>query len=126
MYQKPLVKTPLVSIVTPSYNMGKYIGECIESVLKQDYPRIEHIIYDGKSADQTKEILKKYQSRKYWKKIKIFIEKDKGQIDGLNKAIQKTRGDILLMLNADDQLMPYAVTWGVEYEKVSRYCSDIW
>lgn len=107
-------RKPLVSIITPSFNSGKFIEECIKSILGQDYPNIEHIIQDGNSTDQTKRILKKYQNPKYKNRIYISIEPDKGQTDALNKALQKAKGDILLVLNADDMLMPDAVSWGVE------------
>lgn len=105
---------PLVSIVTPSFNSGQYIEECIKSILDQDYSNIEHIIQDGGSTDQTRRILKRYQKPKYKKRIKIFTKPDKGQSDGLNRAIQKSTGAIILILNADDMLMPYAASWGVE------------
>lgn len=108
---------PLISIVTPSYNSGRFIEECIQSILSQDYPNIEHIIQDGGSTDQTKLVLRKYQKPQYQHRIKIFVESDNGQSDALNKAIQKTKGDIILVLNADDMLMPYAVSWGVEQTK---------
>ena len=61
---------PLVSIITPTYNCGRYLKECIESVLAQDYPNIEHVIQDGASTDNSIKILKKYSSQKYRRKIK--------------------------------------------------------
>lgn len=103
----------LISIVTPCYNASKFIGKCIESVLLQDYPFVEHIIQDGASTDGTFEIIKEY-SEKYPDKIKFFSETDSGQSDALNKAIQQSTGDILLVLNADDALMPNACSWAVE------------
>jgi|SRR3989344_1695621 len=121
---------PLVSIITPSFNGGQYLEECIKSILDQNYPNIEHIIQDGNSTDQTKKILKKYQNPKYKNRIKIFVAPDKGQTDALNKAIQKTKGDVLLVLNADDMLMPYAVSWGVEnlkkYPEVGVIYGDVY
>lgn len=105
---------PLVSVVTPSYNSGRYLEECIRSVLDQDYPYVEHIIQDGDSTDNTKRILKKYQILQYQHRLKIFSEPDMGQSDGLNRAIQKSKGDIILVLNADDILLPHAVSWAVE------------
>lgn len=109
-----LPKKPLVSIVTPAFNSGKYLDVCIKSILNQDYPKIEHIIQDGLSTDNTRKILKKYQTSQYRNKICIYSEPDNGQSDGLNKAIQKAKGDILLVLNADDCLLPNAVSWAVE------------
>ncbi len=117
VHKKGYGELPLVSIVTTSYNSGQYIEDCIQSILNQDYPYIEHIIQDGASKDNTNNILKKYQKLQYAHRLKIFSEPDNGQSDGLNKAIQKSQGDIILVLNADDMLMPYACTWGVEQIK---------
>jgi len=93
--------------------MGQFLDGCIQSVLHQDYPYVEHIIHDGKSTDNTQAILKKYRKQKYINRIKISSQKDIGQSDGLNKAIQQAKGDYLLILNADDELLPYACAWAI-------------
>jgi glycosyltransferase involved in cell wall biosynthesis len=100
---------PLVSFVTPCFNSGQFIESCIKSVLAQDYPYVEHIIQDGASTDGTLDVLKKYSGKIDW-----VSEPDKGQSDGLNKALKRCRGDIILVLNADDELLPHAASWGVE------------
>lgn len=105
--------TPLVSIVTPSFNSGKFIEECIQSVLNQEYPYVEHVIQDGGSKDNTLKILKKYSAPKYKDRIKWVSKPDKGQSDGLDRAIKLASGDVILVLNADDALLPYASSWGV-------------
>ena len=87
---------PLVSIVTPSFNAMPYIKETIESVLLQDYPRIEHIVMDGGSTDGTKEFLQS-QNHLIWKS-----EPDRGQSQAINKGFQIAKGDIIGWLNADD------------------------
>lgn len=110
---------PLVSIVTPSFNSGKFIEECIQSVLNQDYPYVEHIIKDGGSGDNTLKILKKYSNDKYKDRIKWVSNPDKGQSDGLDKAIKLARGEVILVLNADDVLLPYACSWGVSNLKMN-------
>src|SRR6266550_732188 len=56
-------QTPLVTIVTPTLNMGRFLDETIQSVLSQDYPQIEYIVIDGGSTDQTLDVVKKYQDR---------------------------------------------------------------
>jgi len=104
---------PLVSIVTPSFNSGSFINECIQSVLDQDYPCVEHVIQDGGSKDNTLQILKKYSTPKYKDRVKWVSNPDKGQSDGLDKAIKLANGDVILVLNADDVLLPYACSWGV-------------
>jgi glycosyltransferase involved in cell wall biosynthesis len=104
---------PLVSIITPCYNASKFIEECIKSVLSQDGPSVEQIIQDGGSTDGTVEIIKSY-AEKYPDKIFFSSEPDHGQSDALNKAIQRSQGDILFVLNADDALLPHACAWAVE------------
>ncbi len=117
---------PLVSIVTPCFNSGKYLKSCIESVLNQTYPRVEHIIQDGVSTDNTHEIMEFYSQKKYHKKIKWVSEPDKGQADGLDKAIKRSSGEILLVLNADDELMADACTWGVTQLNNNPQCAAIY
>jgi glycosyltransferase involved in cell wall biosynthesis len=85
-----------ISVLTPSYNSGKYIERAIQSVLNQDYDNWEHIIVDGGSSDNTLEILRKY-SHLNW-----ICEPDKGQSDAMNKAFKMSAGDIIVYLNADD------------------------
>jgi len=107
-------KKQRVSIVTPCYNDARFIAECIESVLSQEYLYLEHIIQDGGSTDDTIEIVTRY-AKKYSDKIKFVSETDSGQADGLNKAIQRSTGDIFLVLNADDALLPHASSWAVKH-----------
>jgi len=104
----------LVSIITPCYNDNRFISECIESVLNQDYPYIEHVVQDGGSTDGTLELIGSYADR-FPNKIKYASGPDEGQADGLNKAIQRSKGDILLVLNADDCLLPHAALWAVRH-----------
>lgn len=103
-------KFPLVSIVTPSLNQGRFIRETIESILLQDYPYIEHIIIDGGSTDGTLDILKMYGDRIFW-----ISEKDKGQSDAINKGWKRARGKIYGWLNSDDTYLPGAITKAVKF-----------
>jgi len=97
---------PLVSIVTPSYNQGRFIRETIESVLTQDYPNIEYWVIDGGSTDETVSILCEYESdpRFHW-----LSERDEGQSDAINKGWSRCQGDILAWLNSDDTYIPGAI-----------------
>jgi glycosyltransferase involved in cell wall biosynthesis len=92
---------PKISIVTVSYNQGKFIEDNIKSVIEQNYPNIEHIVIDAGSTDSTLEILKKYDKHLNW-----LSEPDKGQTNGLNKGFKKATGDIIGWFNSDDRMPP--------------------
>jgi len=87
-----------VSIITISYNSAKSIGDAINSVVSQTYPDIEYIIVDGKSTDNTIEVVKSFGD-----KISKFVsEPDKGIYDALNKGIKMATGDIVGFMHSDD------------------------
>lgn len=89
---------PKISIVTPSYNQGKYIEKTIRSVLLQNYTNLEYIIIDGGSSDETVDIIKKYSNWiTFWES-----KKDNGQTDAINKGLEKCTGSIFNWLNSDD------------------------
>lgn len=96
---------PKISIVTPSYNQGKYIEQTILSVINQNYPNLEYIIIDGGSTDETVAIIKEYEQYiTYW-----VSEKDNGQSHAINKGIGKCSGEIFNWLNSDDWYEPDAL-----------------
>jgi glycosyltransferase involved in cell wall biosynthesis len=99
---------PLVSIVTPSLQQGSFIEEAIVSVLDQDYPRIEHIVVDGGSVDETVDVLMRYPH------IRWVSEPDDGQAAAINKGFRLATGEIYGWLNADDYYLPGAVAAAVE------------
>ena len=90
-----------ISLITVTYNSEKYLTQCIESVQKQDYTDLEHIIIDGKSTDNTVSIIKKYEG----KIAKWVSETDKGMYDAINKGIAMATGDVIGLLNSDDILV---------------------
>ncbi|MBN9662465.1 MAG: glycosyltransferase [Acidobacteria bacterium] len=99
---------PLVTIVTPSYNQAGFIRATIESVLTQDYPRIEYLVMDGGSTDGTAGIAAEYAGR-----LTFVSEPDGGQSDAINKGFRRARGEIVAWLNSDDVLLPGAVSAAV-------------
>jgi glycosyltransferase involved in cell wall biosynthesis len=103
---------PCVTIVTPSFNQGRFIRETIESVLNQNYPNIEYWIIDGGSTDETIDILKSYGDRINW-----ISEKDEGQADAVNKGILRAKGSILGWLNSDDTYLDGAISHAVNFMK---------
>ncbi|SFU91751.1 Glycosyl transferase family 2 [Polaromonas sp. YR568] len=100
--------TPLVSLVVPAYNHADYLKECIESILAQDYPRVELIVLDDGSTDATPDTLRAYGGRFRWES-----QTNMGQSATLNKGWGMARGDILGYLSADDVLRPQAVSEAV-------------
>ena len=89
-----------ISIITVTFNSAKYLEDCIQSVIDQNFNNIEHIIIDGGSTDQTVAIIKKYKHKlAYW-----VSEKDNGMYDAINKGLQFATGDVVGMLHSDDIL----------------------
>jgi len=92
-----------ISVVTISYNQAKYLRQCMDSVLNQNYPDIEYIVVDPGSTDGSREIIESYGDRI----VKVF-EKDNGPADGLNKGFGLATGDIFYFVNSDDFVLPGA------------------
>lgn len=93
---------PKISLVTPSYNQGRFIEETIRSVLLQGYPNLEYIIIDGGSTDQSVDIIRRYKPWLcYW-----VSEKDNGQADAINKGFRYATGELGGWVNSDDYLLP--------------------
>lgn len=102
---------PPISIVTCSYQQGRYLGATIRSVLDQDIPGIEYIIIDGGSSDESVEVIRRHEpGLAYW-----VSEPDRGQTDALIKGFARAGGDIQGWLCSDDLLLPGAL------ERVLRY-----
>lgn len=92
---------PLISVITPSYNQGKFIAQTIESVLGQDYPKLEYWVIDGGSTDNTLAVLRRYEADP---RLRWVSEPDKGQSNAINKGLTHVRGDLFSWLNSDDIL----------------------
>lgn len=100
--------SPLVTIVTPSFQQAPYLPRCIESVLGQDYPNIEYTVCDGGSTDGSIAVLESYGSRVSW-----TSGADGGQAAAVNAGLRQARGEIVGFLNSDDWLEPGAVAAAV-------------
>ena len=87
----------LVSVLTPSFDQGRFIGECIESVAHQTYAHVEHVIRDGGSSDETLEVLRKAPRAVSW-----VSEPDQGQANAVNMALRASQGEFIGWLNSDD------------------------
>ncbi len=100
---------PLVSIVIPAYNYAEFLAQAIDSVLLQDYPRVQLIVIDDGSTDGTGAVLKRYEG-----KGTILRQDNRGQAATLNRGWMMAGGDYLGYLSADDTLDPSAVNRLVE------------
>jgi glycosyltransferase involved in cell wall biosynthesis len=96
---------PSVSIVTPSYNQAEFLGQTLNSILGQDYPRLETIVMDGGSSDGSVDVLRDYAGRlSHWESAR-----DGGPANAINKGFRLATGEILAWVNSDDLLAPGAV-----------------
>jgi glycosyltransferase involved in cell wall biosynthesis len=110
------ISYPKISIITPSFNQGKFIEQTILSIVNQGYPNLEYIIIDGGSTDNTLDIIKKYSDRiSYW-----ISEPDNGQSDAIRKGLLKCTGEIFNWINSDDFLAPYSL-----FDIASAFENDI-
>jgi glycosyltransferase involved in cell wall biosynthesis len=99
---------PLVSVVTPCLNSGRFLEKTLESILGQDYPKIELIVVDGGSTDETLDILKRHSGR-----LQYFHAPERGAADAINRGFLRSQGSIFAWLSADDLYYPGAVRTAV-------------
>ena len=112
--KKGTTYNPLVSIVTPVLNSIKYLEECIQNLLNQSYPYIEHIFIDGGSTDGTLDLLTSYKTR-YPDRIRFISEPDKSVGEAVNKGWGMAKGEILGWIDSDDIYELDAVQAVVEF-----------
>src|SRR5581483_1314505 len=99
---------PRLSIVTPSYNQGRFLEAMIRSVLSQRYPNLEFFVIDGGSKDESRAVIQHYAAHlSGW-----VSEPDGGQVDAILKGFARCTGDWFVWINADDLLAPNAL-WNV-------------
>jgi glycosyltransferase involved in cell wall biosynthesis len=100
------MNSPKISVITPSFNQGRFIEETIRSVLEQQYPNLEFSVFDGGSTDGTVDILKRYGAElSFWRS-----ERDTGQGAAINEGFRRATGDILCWLNSDDLHLPQTLS----------------
>ena len=95
-----------ISVIMPTYCQAAFIEDSIRSVLGQKGVDLELIIYDAISTDETASVLGRYRSDP---RVTWFREPDRGQVDALNKGLNRAKGDLLCWLNSDDLFLPQAL-----------------
>jgi glycosyltransferase involved in cell wall biosynthesis len=104
---KPPANPPSISIVTPSYNQADFLERTIQSVVEQDYPRLEYFVQDGDSNDNTREVLERFGPQLgHWE-----MRADEGQAQAINRGFARARGEVMSYLNSDDVLLPGALRY---------------
>lgn len=103
---------PLVSIVIPCYNQGRFLAEAIESAQRQTHPHIEIVVVDDGSTDQTATITQRYSA------VTCVAQSNAGAAAARNAGLEKSRGEHVIFLDADDRLLPHAAALGVDYLSV--------
>jgi hypothetical protein len=102
---------PSISIVTPSYEQGRFIERTLFSVLGQCYPDLEYVVQDGGSTDGTPAVLQRYAAELSHSES----APDGGQADALNRGFARTSGEIMGYINSDDLLLPGSLAYVARY-----------
>jgi glycosyltransferase involved in cell wall biosynthesis len=96
---------PKISLVTPSFQQGRFLEDCIRSVLDPQYPNLEYFVMDGGSTDESRKIIRRYAGRLTgWRS-----RKDGGHMDAVQEGFRRSTGEIMGWLNSDDRLTPWAL-----------------
>ena len=115
---RPPENAPTITIVTPSFQQGRFLERTIYSILGQQYPRLEYVVQDGGSSDRTVDVLRRFEPYL----TRCVSEPDDGQTDAINRGFSGTTGEIMAWVNSDDLLLPgclaYVARFLVEHPDV--------
>jgi glycosyltransferase involved in cell wall biosynthesis len=105
-------ETPLLSVIVPSFNQGRYLRTTLRSIFEQDYRPLEVLVIDGASKDDTIDVLKSFDGTPgFW----WMSEKDRGPADAVNKGLVRAKGELLAIQSADDVYYPGALSAAAQY-----------
>ncbi|MDF3064445.1 MAG: hypothetical protein K0R38_46 [Polyangiaceae bacterium] len=112
------MEAPLFSVIVTCYNYGRYVAQALDSALAQRYPHVEIIVVNDGSTDDSREVLARYADR-----VRVIEQPNRGSIPAYNAGFAACRGDIIVLLDADDVLEPdvlsrVASVWGPQVAKV--------
>jgi hypothetical protein len=111
LHTLPPSPAPSITVVTPSFQQGRFLERAILSVVDQGYPALEYVVHDGGSTDETLEVLRRHSdSLTRWESAP-----DRGQADAINLGFAGTTGEIMAFLNSDDLLLPGSLAYVARY-----------
>jgi len=102
------IMSDLVSVIIPCYGQSRYLGEAIESTLAQAHSRVEVIVVDDGSPDETAEVASRYSA------VKLIRQENRGVAAARNVGLEVSRGEYIVFLDADDRLLPQALRMGLK------------
>jgi glycosyltransferase involved in cell wall biosynthesis len=111
LHAEPPSPAPTISIVTPSFQQGRFLARTLYSVLGQRYPALEYVVQDGGSSDGTLDVLQRFAPLL----TRWTSEPDDGQAHAINRGFTNTRGEIMSWLNSDDLLLPGSLAYIARY-----------
>ena len=125
---------PLITVATVTYNAVKTLERTMQSVAEQDYPRVEHLIVDGCSKDNTLSIVQRFVERNTTLEmphsIRLICDHDEGLYDAMNKAITMAQGNYIVFLNAGDKLHEKttlsSIVKQIEWIRWNQSCHHLW
>ena len=120
------IDNPLVSVIIPSFNQGKFIRETIGSILIQDYRPIEILVMDGDSSDETRSVLQSFTGTP---ELQWWSEPDEGVTDAVNKGLKKANGQFIAIQSSDDVYLPGAISQAIGFlrahEEIALVYGDV-
>ena len=108
---RPPEQAPTITIVTPSFQQGRFLDRTIYSVVSQQYPRLEYVVQDGGSSDRTLDVLRRFDPLL----TRWASEEDNGQADAINRGFRGTTGELMAWVNSDDLLLPGCLAYVARY-----------
>lgn len=118
---QPSNNRPLISILVPVFNVGQYLDECIDSIVRQDYRPIQVVLHNDGSTDNSLEICKKYAQK--YPFIDVYSDINRGVASARNSLLEKIKGDYFIFVDADDWIKPEMISY--LYQILSEHNSDI-
>lgn len=121
--QEGVESRPLVTVVVPTYNRGQFLERCARSILDQSYARVECVVMDGASTDNTVAILQRLAQAD--SRLRFVSQPDRGEVDATNRGFELAQGEIIGTIGSDDFYVPDAVEKAVEYLLAHRECIGV-